>query len=153
MKITKPPQRSREQRRRDLLDRLERERDIWVASADAEGLPCLVPLWFVWDGEAVWLATRPANPTGRNLREGGRTRLALGDTRDVVLIDGVVETYDARGVPSAAAEAFREKTGWDPRADRAAYAFFRVRPRAVQAWHEVHEMPERHLMRDGIWLE
>ncbi|MFC1231577.1 MULTISPECIES: pyridoxamine 5'-phosphate oxidase family protein [Streptomyces] len=153
MKITKPPQRSREQRRRDLLDRLEREMDIWVASADAEGLPCLVPLWFVWDGEAIWLATRPANPTGRNLREGGRTRLAFGDTRDVVLIDGVVETYDARGVPSAAAEAFREKTGWDPRADRAAYAFFRVRPRAVQAWCEARELPMRHLMRDGIWLE
>ncbi|MFD5496902.1 pyridoxamine 5'-phosphate oxidase family protein (plasmid) [Streptomyces sp. GDS52] len=152
MKITELPQRSREQRRRDLLDRLEREMDVWVASADAEGLPCLVPLSFVWDGEAVWLATRPANPTGRNLREGGRTRLALGDTRDVVLIDGEVETYGAREVPPPAAEAFREKTGWDPRAERAVHTFFRVRPRAVQAWHGVREMPERHLMRDGIWL-
>ncbi|MFD3734906.1 pyridoxamine 5'-phosphate oxidase family protein [Streptomyces sp. NPDC058632] len=152
MEITGPPQRSREQRRRDVLDRLERETDIWVASADTEGLPCLVPLWFAWDGEAVWLATRTANPTGRNLREVGRTRLAFGDTRDVVLIDGGVETYDAREVPSVAAEAFRQKTGWDPRVDRPDCAFFRVRPRAVQAWCEEHELPERHLMRDGIWL-
>ncbi|WP_338119135.1 pyridoxamine 5'-phosphate oxidase [Streptomyces prasinopilosus] len=144
------PRRSREQRRGDVPDRLERETDIRVASADAEGLPCLVPLWFVWDGEAVRPATRPADPTGRNPREGGRTWPALGDTRDVVLLDGEVETYGAREVPPRAAEAFREKTGWDPRADRAAHAFFRVRPQAVRARHGVRETPERHLLRDGI---
>ena len=47
--------RTAEERKRDVLARLERERDIWVASADADGLPCLVALWFVWDGESVWL--------------------------------------------------------------------------------------------------
>ncbi|WP_282702348.1 pyridoxamine 5'-phosphate oxidase family protein [Streptomyces sp. CC219B] len=151
MTITGIP-RTPEQRRRDVLERLEREMDIWVASADAEGVPCLVALWFVWDGEALWLATRPTNPTGRNLRTGARTRLAFGDTRDVVLIDGDVETFTAREVPVAAAEAFLAKTGWDPREEAASYAYFRVRPRAVQAWHEVRELPRRHLMRDGVWV-
>ncbi|QOV33630.1 pyridoxamine 5'-phosphate oxidase family protein [Streptomyces ferrugineus] len=151
MTITEVP-RSPEHRKRDVLDRLERETDVWVASADADGVPCLVALWFVWDGEALWLATRPGNPTGRNLRAGRRTRLAFGDTRDVVLIDGDVETYGSDEVPPAAAEAFRAKTGWDPRGDSATYAYYRVRPRAVQAWHEQRELPQRHLMRDGIWL-
>jgi predicted pyridoxine 5'-phosphate oxidase superfamily flavin-nucleotide-binding protein len=150
MKITEPP-RTPEQRKADLLDRLEREIDIWVATADAEGVPCLVPLWFVWHDEAVWLCTRLTNPTGRNLRDGRRVRLAFGDTRDVGLVDGEVETYASPGVPSAAAEAFRAKTGWDPREDHASYAFFRVLPRAVQAWCEEHELPRRHLMRDGVW--
>ncbi|GGY33922.1 pyridoxamine 5'-phosphate oxidase family protein [Streptomyces djakartensis] len=151
MKITEPP-RPPEQRKADLLDRLEREIDIWAATADGAGVPCLVPLWFVWHEEAVWLCTRPNNPTGRNLRNGRRTRLAFGDTRDVVLIDGEVETFAAPEVPRAAAEAFRAKTGWDPREDDASYAFFRVRPHAVQAWCEVHELPRRHLMRDGAWV-
>ncbi|WP_030230732.1 MULTISPECIES: pyridoxamine 5'-phosphate oxidase family protein [unclassified Streptomyces] len=151
MKITEPP-RTPERRKADLLDRLERETDIWAATADAEGVPCLVPLWFVWHDEAVWLCTRPANPTGRNLREGRRTRLAFGDTRDVVLLDGDVETFTAAEVPRAAAEAFRAKTGWDPREKNASYAFFRVRPHAVQAWCEEHELPRRHLMRDGTWV-
>ncbi|MDT9699057.1 pyridoxamine 5'-phosphate oxidase family protein [Streptomyces sp. P17] len=144
--------RTPEQRRREVLERLDREVDIWVATADAEGLPCLVALWFVWDGEALWLSTRATNPTGRNLRDGGRTRLALGDTRDVVLIDGETEAFTAGEVPAAAAEAFLAKTGWDPRAERAPYAFFRVRPLAVQAWHEPRELPQRHLMRNGTWL-
>jgi hypothetical protein len=151
MEITGPP-RTPEQRKADLLDRLEREIDIWVATADTEGVPCLVPLWFVWHDEAVWLCTRLTNPTGRNLRGGRRARLAFGDTRDVVLVDGDVETFTTPRVPPKAAEAFRVKTGWDPREDHASYAFFRVRPSAVQAWCEVHELPRRHLMRDGAWV-
>ncbi|MGW3106944.1 pyridoxamine 5'-phosphate oxidase family protein [Streptomyces sp. NPDC001100] len=152
MKITMPP-RGPEERRHDVLARLEGELDVWVASANTDGLPCLVPLWFVWDGEAVWLCTRPTNPTGRNLGEGRRTRLAFADTRDVVLVDGETTAFTAEDVPAAAAaDAFDAKYGWDPREDRAAYSFFQVRPLAVQAWHEVRELPGRHLMRDGVWL-
>jgi hypothetical protein len=150
MKIDEPP-RDAGQRKRDVLERLEREVDIWVASADADGVPCLVPLWFRWDGEALWLATRPTNPTGRNLREHGRARLALGHTRDVVLIDGDVRMFAAHEVPTAAADAFAERFGWDPRRGGGAYAYFAVVPRAVQAWHEEHELRGRHLMRDGVW--
>lgn len=98
MKITASP-REPGQRRQDVLDRLDRELDIWVATADADGSPCMVPLWFVWHEEAVWLCTRLTNPTGRNLRDGGRTRLALGHTRDVVLIDGEVDTFALREAP------------------------------------------------------
>ncbi|MGW2717588.1 pyridoxamine 5'-phosphate oxidase family protein [Streptomyces sp. NPDC001492] len=150
MKITEPP-RSAEQRKQDVLARLARESDIWVATADEGGLPCLVALWFAWDGESVWMSTRITNPTGRNLRDGGRTRLAFGDTRDVVLVDGDVETFTGQDVPAAAADAFVAKTGWDPRRGSASYAFFRVRPRGVQAWRGEHELPGRHLMRDGVW--
>jgi len=71
MKITESP-RSLEQRKQDVLARLTRELDIWVATADQGGLPCLVALWFAWDGESVWMSTRVTNPTGRNLRDGGR---------------------------------------------------------------------------------
>ncbi|EFL29858.1 conserved hypothetical protein [Streptomyces viridochromogenes DSM 40736] len=151
MKITQPS-RTPGQRKTDLLERLRREMDIWVATADTDGLPCLVPLWFVWHEESVWLCTRLTNPTGRNLRDGRRARLALGDTRDVVLVDGDVETFTTAEAPRTAVEAFHAKTGWDPREDHASYAFFRVRPYAVQAWCEAHELPRRHLMRDGAWV-
>ncbi|NEY35389.1 pyridoxamine 5'-phosphate oxidase [Streptomyces sp. PRKS01-65] len=150
METTAAP-RDPERRKRDVLTRLERETDIWVATAEG-GLPCLVALWFVWDGESLWLSTRLTNPTGRNLSGGGRTRLAFGDTRDVVLVDGEAETFTSREVPDAAAGAFAAKTGWDPREDHAAYGWFRVRPRAVQAWRGTHELKGRHLMRDGVWI-
>ncbi|MFD5267936.1 pyridoxamine 5'-phosphate oxidase family protein [Streptomyces sp. NPDC058335] len=145
------PLRGPRQRRLDVLDRLDREIDVWVATAGPDGVPCLVALWFVWDGECLWLSTRLTNPTGRNLRDGGRARLAFGDTRDVVLIDGDVTTYTGGEVPLGAVDAFAAKTGWDPRRDSAAYAFFRVRPREVQAWREERELRGRHVMREGVW--
>ncbi|GAA3491632.1 pyridoxamine 5'-phosphate oxidase family protein [Streptomyces cremeus] len=164
MKITRQPDRQApqlpaprtpEQRKKDVLARLERESDIWVATADEDGVPCLVPLWFRWDGEALWLATRTTNPTGRNLHTSGLTRLAFGDTRDVVLIDGTVESFSAQEVPTGAADAFAARWGWDPRRSAGSatpYAYYRVVPRAVQAWHEQHELRGRHLMREGVWL-
>lgn len=151
MKISEQP-RDPGQRKRDALARLEREMDVWVATADGDGLPCLVPLWFLWDGEALWLATRLKTPTGRNLRDAGRARLALGDTQDVVLVDGEAEMYTSDTVPPAAVEEFLAKTGWDPRTESLPYVWFRVRPRAVQARNGVHEMRGRYLMRDGDWV-
>ncbi|MFF9850535.1 pyridoxamine 5'-phosphate oxidase family protein [Streptomyces litmocidini] len=141
------------QRKKDVLARLEKEVDIWVASADGDGRPHLVPLSFLWDGEHVWLCTRRTNPTGRNLAAGGRTRLALGDTRDVVLVDGEVTTHPSDDVPVAAIEAFAAKSGWDPRKSGPAYVWFRVRPVAVEAWIEEPEIVGRHIMRDGVWAD
>jgi hypothetical protein len=36
-------------------------------SASADAAPCLVPLSFDWDGEALLVATPTDSPTGRNL--------------------------------------------------------------------------------------
>ncbi|MER5308585.1 pyridoxamine 5'-phosphate oxidase family protein [Streptomyces sp. NPDC002773] len=141
-----------EQRKKDVLARLTDEVDIWVASASGDGAPYLVPLAFHWDGADIWLCTRLTNPTGRNLAAGGRTRLALGDTRDVVLLDGEVTTLALDDAPTPAIEGFAAKCGWDPRHSGPAYAWFRVRPTAVEAWLEEPELVGRHLMRDGVWV-
>ncbi|MFH8580849.1 pyridoxamine 5'-phosphate oxidase family protein [Streptomyces zaomyceticus] len=146
------PVRGPEERKKDVLARLAEEVDIWVASAAGDGTPYLVPLAFQWDGTDIWLCTRLTNPTGRNLRDGGRTRLALGHTRDVVLVDGDVTTLSVGDVPTEAIEGFAAKCGWDPRNSGPAYGWFRVRPTAVEAWYEEPELSGRHLMRDGLWV-
>ncbi|MFJ3766388.1 pyridoxamine 5'-phosphate oxidase family protein [Streptomyces sp. NPDC090082] len=147
------PLRDTAHRIRDVLGRLEAEQDIWVATAGAAGEPYLVPLAFLWDSPHLWLCTRIGNPTGRNLAGGGRVRLALGHTRDVVLLDGDVTVHTREEVPTEVADAFHAKTGWDPRGSGPAYHWFRVRPTAVEAWHEEPELVGRHLMRDGVWAE
>jgi hypothetical protein len=141
-----------EQRHREALDRLEHDKDVWVATADAGGEPCLVPLFFWWNGEEVWLSTRESNPTGQNLGASGRVRLSFGDTRDVVLMGGTARVLTRDELPAGVGEAFAAKGGWDPRKDGPAYVFYAVRPRWVQAWGTVAEMRNRDLMRDGVWL-
>ncbi|MET9337915.1 pyridoxamine 5'-phosphate oxidase family protein [Nonomuraea sp. NPDC003804] len=144
--------RTAEQRRKDTLARLENDVDAWVATADQEGGPYLMPLSFLWDGAGLLLSTAAGNPTARNLVASGTARLALGHTRDVVLIEGSVETLEQAEISPELGDAFAVKTGFDPRRLRGRYLYFRVRPRQVQAWREVNELEGRDLMRDGRWL-
>ncbi len=144
--------RSPEVRRRDAEQRLSTDVDVWVATASPDGEPYLVPLSFDWDGEALLLATPANGPTGRNLAAGRAVRLALGETRDVSMIDGDVEVLEADALSPGAGDRFAARTGFDPRTEAAPYRWFCVSPRRIQAWREVNELPDRELMRDGRWL-
>lgn len=144
--------RSRDERRRDTEHRLAHDVDVWVASASPDGAPYLVPLSFDWDGEALLLATPADSPTGRNLAATRTTRLGLGPTRDVVMIEGVVEVLDMDALPQERGDRFAERTGFDPRPLNTPYRWFRVTPHRVQAWREENELTGRELMRDGHWL-
>ncbi len=151
---SRPVPRPADERKQAVLERLATEHDVWVATAGPDGIPCLVPLSVHWDGTAIWIATKSTNPTGRNLRRTGAVRLSFGDTRDVVLIDGSVETFTRQETGDATATAFAARCGWDPgRPQRTGspYLYFRVTPTAVQAFHGEHELTGRHLMRDGVW--
>ncbi|MFF4014571.1 pyridoxamine 5'-phosphate oxidase family protein [Streptomyces sp. NPDC001843] len=151
--MTEQPARNAEQRKQDTLRRLERDVDLWVASADADGgAPYLVPLSFVWDGETLLVATPAASPTGRNLATTGTARLGIGPTRDVVMVDGTVTPVELADLPEEEAELFPARTGFDPRGLKTRYRYFRIRPQRVQAWREANELDGRDLMRDGKWL-
>lgn len=146
-----PPARSAQQRKLDTLARLDRDVDAWVASASPDGVPYLIPLSYLWDGETLTVSTPEDSPSARNLSTGRPVRLAIGPTRDVVLIEGTVEAFCKEKVPEQVADAFAEKL-WDPRLDSVRYSYFRITPRLIQAWRQVNELSGRTLMRDGRWL-
>ncbi|WP_330452225.1 MULTISPECIES: pyridoxamine 5'-phosphate oxidase family protein [unclassified Streptomyces] len=145
------PARSREQRKQDVVDRLEKDTDAWVSTASVDGAPTLVPLWFVWDGEALLMATRRTNPTAVNLTPAGRAHIALGHTRDVVMIEAAAEVVEGTDLPTASGDAFAAKFSWDLRG-RPAWVYLRFTPHAIRAWRESNEQPDRDLMTDGHWL-
>ena len=137
---------------RDALDRLENDADLWVATADRAGVPYLIPLSFHWDGAELLLATPADSITARNLVSGGRTRLGVGPTRDLVIIEGELRhTVPADEIDEETARAFDQKTGFDPRREKG-MAYFWIRPVRIQAWREANELTGRTLMRDGRWL-
>jgi hypothetical protein len=147
------PARTLEQRKADTFQRLESDVDVWVATAEpASGTPYLVPLSYLWDGTTVLVATPAASPTGRNLQVTGQARLALGRTRDVVIIEARVEMILAEQLPSTVGDAFAARTGFDPRAQRNPYHYFRLHPHLIQAWREANELAGRDLMRGGEWV-
>jgi hypothetical protein len=122
--------------------------DAWVATGDAY----LVPLTLAWFGERIWLATSVKSRTARNLAETGRTRIALGDTRDVVLIDAVLDETVPVDESGEAGEAYAEQNDWDPRKAGSGFAFLALRPDRIRAWRNESEIAGSLIMHDGAWL-
>lgn len=145
--------RERATRRADTLRRLTTPAlDGWVATSSPEGVPYLVPLSVVWADERLVIALDAGSRTARNLAAVPTARLGLGPTRDVVLIDAVVERIVPTGDDAALGAAYAAQADWDPRtAD--GYEFIVLRPTRIQSWRESNEIPGRTVMRDGSWLE
>src|SRR5262252_10046950 len=143
-------------RKADTLAKLHaRHADIWVASASVDGaLPVahLIPLSLAWIDECVVVAAPAQQQTARNIAEHGKARLALGHTRDVVIIDAVLDRLiGVEDIPAEFAERFAAQADWDPRQAGAAYAYLALRPERIQAWREENELAGRTLMRSGAW--
>ena len=146
------PARNRDQRKRDTLHLLEREVDAWVATADSAGVPHLIPLSFLWDGERLILGTLEASRTAHNLRRAGSARVALPSTEDIVIIDGAVDLVPADGAASFG-HAFAAAAGFDPRVEAENYVYLRITPLRIQARRDAAELGGRTIMREGRWLD
>ena len=125
--------------------------DVWVATASGSGTPHLVPLSLAWVNERVVIAVEESSITARSLIASGEARLAVGPTRDVVMIDARLEKMVDVGADEALGAAYAAQADWDPRRSTG-YVFLVLRPVRIQAWRESNEIPGRTLMRDGRWL-
>jgi hypothetical protein len=145
------PPRPSSQRRTDALEKLATHVDLWVASADESGRAYLVPLSYCWDGSALTVATPSASRTARNLVRAGWARVALGPTRDVLIVEGPVEAIPI-GADNRLEDAHAKAAGFDPRTLAEEYLYLRITPREIQAWREANELEGRRIMRRGEWL-
>jgi PPOX class probable F420-dependent enzyme len=68
---------------------LRAERTCRVATVGADGAPHVAPLWFVWDGTALWL---------NSIVKSQRWADLVRDSRVSVVIDGGEEYMELRGV-------------------------------------------------------
>jgi PPOX class probable F420-dependent enzyme len=80
---------------------LESESVVWLATTGDDGRPSLVPVWFLWDGEAIFVASKPHARKVRNIRSNPAVMIALGDADedfDVGLVEARAQLVD---VPTA----------------------------------------------------
>ncbi len=147
-----PEPRDRATRKADLLAALTAPAaDVWVATASPEAAPYLVPLSLAWIDDRAVIALEERSVTARNIAASGVARLAVGPTRDVALIDAVLERSVGVDDDEAVGEAYAAQADWDPRGVPG-YVFLVLRPTRIQAWRESNELAGRVLMRDGAWL-
>lgn len=144
--------RSTAERKADVLDRLGRQKDLWLASADRSGRPHLIAVSAWWDGSHVVVATTGPSRTARNLTDNPTARLAMGTPEDVIVIDADVAMPAAAEDSIELATGFAEAVGWDPREVGAGWVFFRLAPVRIQAYRGYDELEGRDVMGDSSWL-
>jgi predicted pyridoxine 5'-phosphate oxidase superfamily flavin-nucleotide-binding protein len=141
------------QRKADTLAALNKQRDLWLATADTSGKPHLIAVSAWWDGSHVIIATAAASRSARNLEANGVARLALGTPEDVIVIDAAVaDNAKVRDADPELAAGFNKAVGWDPRDINGDWAFFRLTPARVQAYRGYDELEGRDVMLVGRWL-
>src|SRR5919201_3605235 len=140
--------RTAQQRKADTLEKLQQPVvDGWVASASSDETSVrahLVPLSLAWLGERIVIAVDATSRTARDIAEHGVARLGLGPTRDVVLIDAVLDhMVDVRTAPMTLADGYANHADWDPRTTAGGYVYVVLRPHRIQAWRESNELTGR----------
>ncbi len=146
--------RSGEERKADALAKLAAvEANVWIASASRTGAVHLVPVTHTWNGSQVVLATEPGSRTVANVTANPRVRLALGETRDVVMIDAsLVEAVPASEAATPLVEGYVAQAGWDPRTDSGDYVYLVLWPERIEVWREAEDLAGRTVMRNGVWV-
>ena len=115
------------------LERLETERNIWLATMRPDGRPHLVPIWFIWHEHCFFLGMKGASVKARNLQQNPRVSLSLEDGSNVVICEGSAETYQPWAADLLA--KFKAKYDWDIPGDPDGYGLIvKITPTKWMLW-------------------
>ena len=116
--------------------------EIWMATVRRDGRPHLVPLWFVWLEEKLFICTPAASQKFVNLRHNQSVALSLADANNVVIIEGEAHVA-AREHIDRLADYFRNKYEWDFRLDDSAkWQLIEITPFKILTWGDGYDERE-----------
>lgn len=113
--------------------KLEIEKNIWIASVRPDGRPHLVPVWFAWYGGKLYLCIERWSIKGRNLVTNPQVSLALEDGSQPLIIEGRVEEV-VRPWPAAVLAIFKHKYDWEIATDERYDQLVEVTPERWLSW-------------------
>jgi len=78
--------------------RLSREPTIWVATTRGDGRSHLVPIWYIWLEEKIYICTGAETQKFANLFHNQSVALSLPDPDKVIIIEGEAHVTDPQTV-------------------------------------------------------
>ena len=126
--------------------RLGREMAIWLATVRGDGRPHLVPVWFIWLDEKIYLATGSETQKYANMYHNQSIALSLPDSASVVIIEGEAHVAD-RNTVDRLADYFYHKYEWDFRYDETAvWRLIEITPHKIMAWGDGYESEDIRIL-------
>ncbi|MGC4804062.1 pyridoxamine 5'-phosphate oxidase family protein [Micromonospora sp. DT233] len=95
-----------------MLERLDRERIVWLCTLRPDGSPHLTPVWFLYRDDGWWICTQERNRKVRNLLADPRVSLALPDGVSPVVAEGTASVVRPP-FPASVVDGFRREYDWD----------------------------------------
>jgi hypothetical protein len=119
-----------------------------VATTSADGSPHVVPLWFVWQEDAIFVSTRQEGRTWANVARDPRVAITIDLGRAWVEVAGVEILGRAESLPAESAAMRKPISAWHEKyrpllagegfarfaEEVRGLGFLRVVPDAVHAW-------------------
>jgi len=118
---------------------LRAQRSIWLATTRPDGRPHVMPVWFWWDGKAIYFVTPRGSQKAKNMARQPAAVVHAGDGDDVIIVEGTVEIVTDPEEQRRVDAAYREKYV-DPKSGARATIYnegddlYRVRPVRIMTW-------------------
>jgi hypothetical protein len=96
----------------ETLNRLNDEKNIWVASVRPDGRPHLVPVWFAWQAELLYICIDPNSVKAGNFAHNDHIALALEAGSSPLICEGQAAVA-AKPWPTEVIDIFKQKYDWD----------------------------------------
>jgi PPOX class probable F420-dependent enzyme len=93
--------------------RLRAERNIWLATVRPNGAPHLIPIWFVWHDEKIYICTGANSVKIRNLKKNPHVALALEDGSNPIMLEGAARLLTREATPESVVALFQRKYDWN----------------------------------------
>lgn len=116
-----------------VIDKLIEQKNIWLASVRPDGRPHLIPVWFVWHQERIYLCIEPASVKARNISGNPSVALALEDGSSPVICEGTASVVPAPW-STAITELFNSKYGWEISTETQYTSLIEVTPTKWHYW-------------------
>lgn len=118
---------------REQIDRLETQQNIWFTSVRPDRRPHLTPIWFVWLGGKLYVATEPGSVKSRNVQRNPRVVLALEDGTHPLICEGQAQLL-SQPWPEDVLAAFLKKFEWDLKEEDRYNQVIEVTPEKWLSW-------------------
>jgi len=118
------------------IERLTPARNYWVSTTCPDGRPHTMPVWGIWQDDALYFATGRNSRKGHNLAADPRVALHLESGDQVVILEGVVKEINDPEALARFVDAYEVKYAIRPSTIDPKQVIYGLRPTSAFTWAE-----------------